>query len=70
VIIAPPPNAGLCARCRQAVTIASKRSIFLRCARSDVDPGYARYPALPVLACPGYEPQDEPSGNRRDPELS
>ena len=26
------------------------------CRRSREDPAYPRYPRLPVLACPGYEP--------------
>jgi len=53
---APPPRAGLCATCRRAEIVASKRSSFLRCRRSDSDPAYPRYPALPVLVCAGYEP--------------
>ena len=48
-----PP--GLCADCRHAQRLASKRSHFLRCRKSDEDPRFARYPALPVVACEGYE---------------
>lgn len=55
---------GLCARCRHAETLSSRRSRFLRCRRSDSDPHFARYPHLPVIACAGYEPfelaPDEP----------
>lgn len=51
----PLPPAGLCADCRHAAIVASPRSRFLRCRRADTDPAYARYPALPVLVCRGYE---------------
>lgn len=51
----PPPPAGLCEGCRHARRVASARSSFLRCSRADVDPGYAKYPRLPVLVCPGHE---------------
>lgn len=47
---------GECGRCRWARTVASARGAsYLRCERSDSDPRYARYPHLPVSACPGYE---------------
>lgn len=48
-------NPGLCADCRHAQLLASKRSQFLRCRKADDDPRFARYPALPVVACDGYE---------------
>jgi hypothetical protein len=51
-----PPPAGLCDACRHAERVASKRSVFLRCALSDTDPRFPRYPRLPVLECAGYEP--------------
>ena len=51
----PPATAGLCADCRHAETVSSRRSRFLRCRRSDTDASFARYPALPVLVCAGYE---------------
>jgi len=28
---------------------------FIRCGKSDADPRYARYPALPMAHCQGYE---------------
>ena len=31
---------------------------------ADDDPRFRRYPALPVLTCPGYEPSPEPSWGR------
>ncbi|MEO8195834.1 MAG: hypothetical protein ABI689_03845 [Thermoanaerobaculia bacterium] len=49
------PAAGLCAGCRHAEFLRSRRSAFLRCARAAADPRYPRYPGLPVLTCPGFE---------------
>jgi len=50
-------TAGLCAACRHARRIASRRgSVFWLCGRATTDPRYARYPALPVLHCAGHEP--------------
>lgn len=47
--------AGLCASCRHAEILRSKRSAFLRCARAAADARFARYPPLPVLSCPGFQ---------------
>lgn len=58
---APLPAAGLCERCRHARRVASARSSFLRCARSDADSAFPRYPRLPVLACAGFEPVPPPA---------
>lgn len=53
---------GLCADCRFVRRIESDRgSVFYMCQRSATDPGFAKYPRLPVLQCAGYEPVD--SGN-------
>jgi hypothetical protein len=50
------PAVGLCADCRHARVVETARgSRFWRCARADEDPRYARYPPLPVRACPGHE---------------
>ena len=50
-----PP--GLCGACRHSRRIVSARgSVFRLCERSVSDPGYVRYPALPVLRCAGFEP--------------
>ena len=57
-------NAGLCASCRHAREIRSRRSAFLRCGLADVDTRFPRYPRLPVLECTGYRSL----GPRRDPE--
>jgi len=48
---------GLCAACRRVKKIRSDRgSVFYYCRQSETDPAYPKYPRLPVLACPGYEP--------------
>lgn len=60
---AAAPPAGLCESCRHARRIASARSTFLRCARADGDPRFAKYPRLPVVACPGHE-AGAPAGAR------
>lgn len=49
---------GLCATCVHLDLVASKRSVFVRCRRSDDDPRFPRYPPLPVRACQGYEPEE------------
>lgn len=60
----PIPDAGLCATCRHAERVVSGRgSVFLLCGRSRTDPRYAKYPPLPVRACPGYEKRSPVSGS-------
>lgn len=57
-----PPN-GLCDDCRHQRLVPNTRgSVFSLCERSRTDPDYPRYPRIPVLACPGFEPapEDEP----------
>lgn len=52
----PASSLGLCANCIHARRIISDRgSTFLQCQLSFIDPRYAKYPRLPVLACDGYE---------------
>jgi hypothetical protein len=52
---ATPP--GLCGRCRHSRRIETRNgAVFHLCQRSASDPAYPRYPALPVLSCPGFEP--------------
>ena len=46
--------AGLCATCRNLRVLASPRSVFVRCGLAEIDPGFPRYPGLPVLRCRGY----------------
>jgi hypothetical protein len=50
---------GLCASCRYAVVVVSSRgSEFWRCLRADSDPGFPKYPTLPVRECRGVEAKD------------
>jgi hypothetical protein len=52
-----PERIGLCAACGHAQVVTSARgSTFYLCRLSEVDPGFARYPVLPVTSCPGYSP--------------
>jgi hypothetical protein len=54
---------GLCAGCRFAALQRSARgSRFWRCRRADSDPGFARYPPLPVRSCAGFEEGDPEGG--------
>jgi hypothetical protein len=51
---------GQCADCCHASRVMSDRgSHFWLCRRAARDPAFAKYPRLPVLACPGYEPVHE-----------
>ena len=57
-------SVGLCARCAFASPQAGARgSRFWRCRRADADPAFPRYPALPVLRCPGFEAGGELAGD-------
>jgi hypothetical protein len=47
---------GLCLSCKHVDVITSSReSTFYRCRRAETDPAFRKYPALPVVACRGYE---------------
>jgi len=49
-------DTGLCGHCLHARIIRNRRgTVFFLCGRSRIDPRYARYPRLPVLACPGHD---------------
>jgi len=49
-------HVGLCAHCRHVRRIKSDRgSIFYQCGLARTDPNFSKYPALPVIQCPGYE---------------
>ena len=51
----PAPREGLCATCSQARRVTNDRgSVFVRCSYAAVDPSFAKYPHLPVLACTAY----------------
>ena len=52
-------DAGLCASCQHAQVVTSARgSTFLLCRLSFVDARFAKYPALPVRQCSGYEERE------------
>jgi hypothetical protein len=49
-------KAGLCDSCRhQRVVRSGRGSVFSLCERSKTDPGFPKYPRLPVLECRGFE---------------
>ena len=55
------PGAGLCDGCRHQRLVPNTRgSVFSLCERSKTDPAYPRYPRVPVLSCPGFEPATDP----------
>jgi hypothetical protein len=59
----PRPSAGLCDACLHQKLIANTRgSVFSLCLRARTDPAYAKYPRLPVAACPGFEPRPYDTG--------
>jgi hypothetical protein len=61
---APSPTApaGLCASCTHAIVVTSDRGTqYLRCALSQTDPSFPKYPRLPVLSCRGWT-RDSVSG--------
>jgi len=54
---------GLCATCIHAKPMHNDRgSAFLLCLLSKTDPGYPKYPRLPVLRCEGFTPSSGPVG--------
>ena len=58
--------AGLCDTCtHQRIVRTSRGSAFSLCERSRTQPDYPRYPRLPVIACPGYEPREAQPGQER-----
>jgi len=49
-------RAGLCADCKYAQRVVSQRgSSFYLCQKSFSDPSFAKYPALPMKSCAGFE---------------
>ena len=60
-------DVGLCATCQHCRIVPGERATFYMCRRSAVDPAYPKYPRLPVVACPGYEPG---GGAAQDDKLS
>ena len=54
------PNFGLCDGCRHQRLVHNTRgSTFSLCERSRTDDRFPRYPRVPVLACPGHEPDPD-----------
>jgi hypothetical protein len=50
--------AGLCDSCRHQRLVPNTRgSVFSLCERSRAEADFPRYPRLPVLRCPGFEPE-------------
>jgi hypothetical protein len=51
--------AGLCDSCaHQQLVHTTRGSTFSRCLRHRTEPErFAKYPPLPVVSCPGYEPR-------------
>ena len=59
---APPrPPVGLCDSCRHQRLVPNTRgSVFSLCERSRTEPErFRRYPPIPVLRCPGFEPTED-----------
>jgi hypothetical protein len=55
--------AGLCDRCtHQRLVRTGRGSEFSLCERHKADPRFAKYPRLPVVACPGFEERSAPRG--------
>ena len=50
------PAIGLCSDCQHCRIVKSQRSPYYLCRLSFTNPEYRKYPPLPVLRCPGYEP--------------
>ena len=50
------PAIGLCGDCQHCRIVKSERSTFYMCRLALTNPEYRKYPPLPVLRCPGYQP--------------
>jgi hypothetical protein len=60
------PAAGLCDSCAHQRVIRNTRgSSFSLCERSRFDPGYPKYPRLPVVECAGWESREEAGTDAR-----
>ena len=58
--MSPSPPAGLCNLCaHQRIVRSGRGSVFSMCRRAAHDDAYAKYPRIPVLACPGFERADD-----------
>ncbi|GMV85154.1 MAG: hypothetical protein AMXMBFR80_10100 [Dehalococcoidia bacterium] len=62
------PRAGLCSVCKHArVVISGRGSRFYLCGRAAEDPGFRKYPPLPVRECRGFERDGPVENNRPSP---
>lgn len=62
------PAAGLCDGCRHQRLVPNTRgSVFSLCERSRTEPEFRRYPPIPVLSCPGFEPRPASKSEPSDP---
>jgi hypothetical protein len=67
----PRHPAGLCGSCTHHRTTGNRRgSLFYLCQLAKTDPGFRRYPPLPMIRCVGYTPAapDPWDGYDDDPE--
>jgi hypothetical protein len=56
-------RAGLCASCSHVQMVkTSKGSTFVLCRLSESDPGFRKYPVLPVVQCGGYQSRQPDRG--------
>jgi hypothetical protein len=54
------PGNGLCDSClHQRLVPNTRGSVFSLCERSRREPSFPRYPRVPVISCPGFEPRAE-----------
>jgi hypothetical protein len=60
----PSVDPGLCARCIHGRTVRGARTTFWRCELAATDPGFPRYPTLPVLEGRGFEQGDAAPGTQ------
>ena len=67
--VAPPPDAGLCARCQYVRALANRRgSVFVMCGRAAEDPRLRQYPQLPMLECHAFVPVGADSASQPPPD--
>ena len=50
---------GLCFTCRHSRAVTTPRARYWLCRLAARDPRFEKYPRLPMLSCPGYEPREE-----------
>jgi hypothetical protein len=61
------PSPGLCALCSHVHRNETRKgTVYWRCTRAATDPRFPKYPRLPVLSCPGFEPMAPESSEHPD----